>query len=528
MATVGAAFMPPAVVRRRLLTAIMAAVCALSTRGTAQTSPDDARLIAAARAFIPDVMRVYGVRGVEIAIARHGTVIWQDGFGYASLPDQRPMTAQTVFAAGSMSKTYTATAAMQLVEQGVLALDEPINTYMRRYGGFEIVNPLGAREITVRDLLTHRSGLTSDAAGSELTVPAPLRAYLQAQYSRKMMYAYDESSLPLWSAKVGEKFQYSNTGIATLGLLVEITNPEHLSFDRYAERHIFQPLGMHASEFPAVQDTAHLRPELAQQFARGYAKIGPVDLPSPQIYLGDYPAGTLVTTAGDHMRLLLAYLNGGTYGGQQILRPETVKLMLTEGPTKSLGLVWWLYNIGKPDFSFGHGGAYMFGWRNEFRGYPDLDLAAVVATNEWDMLSPHYGPAYGEILTFLSSWVMNEKAGLRHPQRDASWAWKCSYVTGLVWVDQIMGALGPHDPLTDQMIDATVRGVRPRDRSLWDEAGFRAGVEDMRHTPMHPDAIRAFLTSDRVRVWPEEMNIILAALGGGPNYIPWPEMAPTH
>jgi CubicO group peptidase (beta-lactamase class C family) len=318
-------------------------------------------------------------------------------------------------------------------------------------------------------------------------------------------------------------------GVATLGLLVEITNPEHLSFEQYVERHIFEPLAMHSSQFPALQDSAHLRPELVGRFARGYAKLGPVDLPSPQMYLADYPAGALVTTAGDHIRLLLAYENGGTYGGQRILKPESVKLMLTEGATPNMGLIWRLWNVGKPDFGFGHGGAYMYGWRNEFRAYPGLDVAAVVATDEWDLLSPTYGLAYNEIMNFIVSWVEHEKAGLHHPQADATWAWKCSYVMGLVWVDQIMGGLGSHTPLTDQMIDATVRGARTRgDSASWDPAGFRAGAGDLRQVPMQADSIRAFLASDRVRVRPEELNLIYTALGGPSNYVPWPEFAPAH
>src|SRR5207237_366183 len=134
--------------------------------------PDDARLIAAAKRFIPEVMQLHGVPGIEIAIARHGKVIWQDGFGYADLGKKKPMTAETVFRTGSMGKTYTATAAMQLVEQGILSLDEPINTYLRRGAAFEVTNPLGGRPITIRDLMTHRAGMTSDAAGSELSPPA--------------------------------------------------------------------------------------------------------------------------------------------------------------------------------------------------------------------------------------------------------------------------------------------------------------------------------------------------------------------
>lgn len=501
---------------------------AASSMARGQSQSDDARLVAAARRFIPEVLQVDGARGIQVAVARHGAVIWTEGFGTATV-DGAPMTANTIFAAGSMSKTYTATAVMQLVEQGALALDAPINTYLRAGAGFEVVNPLGNRDITIRDLMTHRSGLTSDAAGSELTIPAPLPQYLREQYARSRTTSYSGTAFPLWSAKVGEMFQYSNLGVATLGLLVQITNPEHLSYEQYVDRHILQPLGMRSSQFPAVQDSTHLRPDIARRFARGFTKLGSVVLPSPEIYLGDYPAGTFVTTASDHIRLLLAYLNGGSYQGRRILQPESVKLMLTQGATPGIGLIWWLNRVGQPDFYFSHGGAYMFGWRNDFRGYPSLDLAAVVATNQWDMLSPSYGRAFTHVLDFLDGWVKNERRGLRHPQRDESWAWKCSYVRGLVWVDQLMGALGPHGPLPAGAVDRASRGARPLDPAApsdWDASGFRAGVSDMQHVPMQLDSIRAFLQSDRLRVWPEELTLIYTALGAQRDFIPDPEMDP--
>jgi hypothetical protein len=63
---------------------------------------------------------------------------------------------------------------------------------------------------------------------------------------------------------------------------------------------------------------------------------------------------------------------------------------------------------------------------------------------------------------------------------------------------------------------------------MWDEAGFRAGVNDMKHIPLRPDSIHAFLTSDRLRVWPEELNLIYAALGAPNDWVPLPEFAPGH
>jgi hypothetical protein len=100
-----------------------------------------------------------------------------------------------------------------------------------------------------------------------------------------------------------------------------------------------------------------------------------------------------------------------------------------------------------------------------------------------------------------------------------------------VWVDQIEGALGTQTPLTATDIDRAARSARPLHtgaRETWDEAGFRAGVYDMKHIALRPDSISAFLRSDRLRVWPEELNLIYAALGAPNDWVPMPEFAPAH
>jgi CubicO group peptidase (beta-lactamase class C family) len=79
--------------RREGLAGAVIVALARTHAAAAQTGADDARLIAAARRFVPEVMRVYGVRGVEVAVARHGTVIWEQGFGTANLADRAPMTS---------------------------------------------------------------------------------------------------------------------------------------------------------------------------------------------------------------------------------------------------------------------------------------------------------------------------------------------------------------------------------------------------------------------------------------------------
>jgi CubicO group peptidase (beta-lactamase class C family) len=242
--------------------------------------PDRHALIEALRQFIPRVMKLEGTPGLNLAIALDGSVVWEEGFGFANLERRVPMTAATVTHSGSMGKTYTATAVMQLVERGVIGLDEPISKYLPN---LPITNPLGERAITVRDLLTHRSGLTSNSAGATFDVPEPLEARLKKAYASPSMESYGGTLAARWTAKVGERWQYSNTGVATLGYLVQVMNPEHLDFSDYVQRHIMDPLGMRSSQYPPVQDAAHIRPDIRARLSTGYATLGPAEIPTPTV-----------------------------------------------------------------------------------------------------------------------------------------------------------------------------------------------------------------------------------------------------
>jgi CubicO group peptidase (beta-lactamase class C family) len=506
----------------RPVTAAAALLSALPCTIAAQAALDSSnqRLIAALQEFIPQVMRQNGTPGLNLALARDGRIIWEAGFGFADVARRIPMTARTVMRSGSMGKTYTATAVMQLVERGVLQLDAPINTYLK---GFKAVNPLGERDITVRDLLTHRSGLAGNDAGSDFTAPVPLQQHIREGYAQSTFGSY--GGVPRWSARVGERFQYSNFGIATLGYLVEVTNPEGLSFSDYVQRHIIEPLGMTSTQYPPVQDAAHIKPEIFARLSTGYALMGNVRIPTPAIYFADYPAGAVVTTPGDHIKLLLAYLNGGEYQGRRILQPETITRMLTpetsRGAATQVGLVWMLTNHGTPDFSFSHAGAHMFGWHNNYRAWPGRNLAVAICTNQWDMVlwgDPSWRADYMLIEDFIASWVAREDS-LRVPPR-RSWAWKTSYVIGLNMAAQLKGLLGTRAPVTAGMIDrmatrAEMYATAPSGEPTWDPAGFRAGMTDMlAQQPLSAASIRTFLRSNRLQILPEELTLLTRELRG--------------
>ena len=212
--------------RRIVLIALLPLLVFIQPHADDDLTPSDKRLIEALRSYIPHTMKQSRTPGLSISLARHGKVIWEQGFGFADLENKTPMTAENTFRSGSMAKTYTATAVMQLVEQGIIGLHDPVNKYIK---DFQVVNPLGDREITFNDLLTHRSGLTNNMAGCRFVKPRSLNEHLKDGYAQKMFKIYNGTVLPRWSAKVGEKFRYSNFGIATL-LSVEMTRDGILSF----------------------------------------------------------------------------------------------------------------------------------------------------------------------------------------------------------------------------------------------------------------------------------------------------------
>jgi hypothetical protein len=310
--------------------------------------------------------------------------------------------------------------------------------------------------------------------------------------------------------------------MATLGYLIERANPEGLSFSEYQQRYIIDPLGMTSTQYPPVQDAAHVRPDIFAQVSTGYAMFGPVRIPTPDIFFADFPAGGIVTTPGDHIRVLLAYLNGGSYNGYQLLKPETIRMMLTpqtdsgpEGLLGAVGLTWGLFNLGKPDHYFGHGGAHMYGWHNNYRAYPELGIALVIAVNEWPMLKARYA-AHNLVADFIVSWVQREgQSGIRRPS--ASWAWKASYVVGLNMAQSIR-ALGILQPIPAEMVGAMATGAQIRHEGengepLWDADGFRAGFADMLEVEPTPGAMEAFMQSDRLRISPGEVELLRRELG---------------
>ena len=477
--------------------------------------PFEGRLIDATRDYVLHVMRAHGTPGLNLAMGYRGKLIWEAGFGYADVASERPMTPETVYHSGSLGKTYTATAIMHLVDRGVIGLDDPISDHLP----FQVHNPLGDRDITVHDLLTHRSGLSGGGAKGVWDKPVPLEEALRASYDSDTSPLLGGTT-PFWIGKVGEQYNYSNPGIATLGLIVQTANPDGLSFSDYAQRYIMDPLGMESSQYPPAQHEDYVRPDIWENMSTGYARMGAAFIPSVPLYFSHYPAGGVLAKPADHIRLLTAMMNGGEYNGYRVLEPETVNEMLTLqyedafAPGVGIGLVWALRDHGTRSMSFDHAGGHMFGWMTQGYGWPELDVTLMVATNHWSLPDP--SPDGGMIPTFVKEWILNESPDIDLTPASDEWAWKVSYVRGIAYAAMFRMYVGvPGDIPADAIEEAIASTrVRPGARDDWDPDGFREGLNDISNAGFGYDEVTGFWTSDACQVSVEEAKLILRELGG--------------
>lgn len=274
--------------------------------------------------------------GVVTLTSVGGEIVQADAIGMRDLETGAPMRPDTLFRIASMSKPITSAAALMLMEEGRIALDDPITRWIPELADLRVLrDPAGplddttsaARAITVEDLLTHRSGIAY-APFSE----GPLQqAYEQALGDPGMnRLSVDDwlaalGTLPL-AFQPGERFHYGHS-TDVLGFL--IGRVEGKPFREVLRERIFDPLGMPDTDFwlPAAK-----RDRLASLYAydAGECRLSKVELEmydAPPAYTPG--GGGLVSSAGDYHRFARMLLGGGALDGVRLLRPETVRLMHT-------------------------------------------------------------------------------------------------------------------------------------------------------------------------------------------------------
>jgi len=262
------------------------------------------------------------VPGVVALVTDRKGVIYQGAFGVADVATGRPLTADALFRIASMTKPVTSTAAMQLIEQGKFTLDDPVEKYLPEMAKLPVFDSFDAKtgnyhlhisskQITVRHILTHTSGL-----GYPFT-SATLR-----DFKPRAGETYPDGPLLF---EPGEKWWYG-TSTDIVGRLVEKISGQKL--EDYFRQHIFTPLAMNDTSYNVAQDKAARLVAAQQRDGEGMDGAivkQPVD---PGLTIAQpVGGGGLASTASDYGRFMRMLLNGGELGGKRVLKAETVALM---------------------------------------------------------------------------------------------------------------------------------------------------------------------------------------------------------
>ena len=249
--------------------------------------------------FMPFTLESNDIAGAVVVIVKDGQVLTQRGFGYADKAARKPVDpATTMFRAGSISKLFTWTAVMQLVEQGKIDLDADINQYL----DFKIP-PYQGKPITVRNLMTHTPGFEEAFKGGirfSGTVPS-LDEVLKSMLPERV---YAPGTTPA----------YSNYGAGLASYIVQRVSG--VQFEEYVERNIFAPLNMTHASFRQPLP-AQLAPFMAQGYPKASVEAKPYELISIP------GAGSVAVSAADMAKFMIAHLNQGA----GLMKPETALLM---------------------------------------------------------------------------------------------------------------------------------------------------------------------------------------------------------
>lgn len=253
--------------------------------------------------YLPYALQSGDIAGAVVAVVKDGKVVTERGYGFSDVEHRTPVDPEkTLFRPGSVSKLFTWTAVMQLVEQGRIDLDADINKYL----DFTIPRR-GAKPVTLRNLMQHTAGFEEQAKG-----------IISADAKGPGYVALLKQWVPERVFDAGTTQAYSNYGASLAGYIVQRVSGE--PFDSYIEKHIFEPLDMKYSSFrqPLPVQLVPLMSKgyrLASGEAQGYEIVGPA------------PAGSLASPAEDMAHFMIAHLQNGEYHGKRILSEATARQM---------------------------------------------------------------------------------------------------------------------------------------------------------------------------------------------------------
>jgi CubicO group peptidase (beta-lactamase class C family) len=307
-------------------------------------------------AYITGQMSKHGIKGISVAVTSKTEIIYLKGYGTAG--DGRPMTPQTPMYIGSQSKSFTGLAIAQLIEQGRINPNDPVQTYVP---WFKIADEEASKKITVSHFLHHISGLSESGFTVVLPDDATNEDAVRALASVKL------------TAPIGTKFQYFNVGYDVLAVIVQ--NASGLKYEDYVQQYIFDPLEMTRT----YTDPALAR---ANGLSQGYSRFFGFAVPQRQPHRNfEVSAGYIISTAEDMAHYSIAMDNAGFYKGTQLLTVKGMDMLFA--PMQGYGMGWFV-----DQGHIFHGGA-----NETFKTYVDIyplrDKSVVLLINQGYMLD-HY------------------------------------------------------------------------------------------------------------------------------------------
>ena len=331
--------------------------------------------------YVNKAIRDWEVPGMAIAIVKDDRVVYAKGYGLRELGKTAPVDAHTIFAIGSSSKAFTAASIAMLVDEGKLKWDDPVTKYLP---GFQLYDPYVTREMTVRDLLTHRIGLER---GDQLWYATP--------YSREEVLRRIHNLVP--SSSMRSKFGYQNIMFLAAGQIVPSVTGK--TWDDFVTDRIFSPLGM--KETGTTIRTLSKSNDVSTPHVKIDDKVQPV---AWRLIDNIGPAGSINSNVTDMAQWLRLQLGKGKFDGKQLVSEASLKEMHTpqtiiriEGQYPilypdahflSYGMGWFLSDFrGKKLVE--HGGA-IDGMRALVAMIPEKNVGVVILTNLSGTLLPQF------------------------------------------------------------------------------------------------------------------------------------------
>jgi CubicO group peptidase (beta-lactamase class C family) len=329
-------------------------------------------------AFAARVLKEFEVPGLAVAIVKDGRAVLAKGYGVRKLGELSPVDENTLFGIASNTKAFTAAALAMLVDEGKISWDDPVTKHLP---AFQLYDPYVTREMTIRDLLTHRSGLGL-GAGDLLWWPPT--DYSREEIIRRFRYVKPATSFR-------SRYAYDNVLYMIAGQVVAAVTGK--SWDDVIKERIFMPLGMSSSNTTVAALTSSR--DAATPHAKVEGRLKPI-APQPLENVG--PAGSINSSVAEMAKWLIAQLNRGQLGeGRQLFSERQSREMWSAQTITPLGDPPPHLAPLKANFS-----AYGLGWGlTEYRGFgtvshtggllgcvsrvtlvPDLNLGIVVLTNQ--------------------------------------------------------------------------------------------------------------------------------------------------